>query len=336
MTINKCEKKYKKYVCDTCDFLTYNKKDYNRHLLTVKHVNKIKLLENNNTENKDNRENKEINEYKDNKNENNFTCDCGKKYLYRGSLYNHKKKCFIITKDNYLKNTSSEDDLSNNIFENNINNELKSLVCKLINENNAIKNTLIEENKDLKEQLSNKDKQINELIPKIGDNITNNINQNFNINIFLNERCKDALNINDFIQNIKNSIDSLNFKNEDNLNEELNFLIIENLNKLGIFKRPLHCTDIKNETLYIKDNNSWLKDNNKDSIKRVIKNTASYQYQVLHKWIDKNPDIKYNESKKDCFAKSLSLLGKDNEKTNLKLIKSVCNNTYVNEKNLIE
>ena len=120
------------------------------------------------------------------------------------------------------------------------------------------------------------------------------------------------------------------------MTEELNDLILDNINELGIFKRPLHCTDIKRETLYIKDNNSWFKDDNKNKIKKVIKNATSHQYKALHKWIDENEDIQDDEIKKDCFAKNLSSLGKDNSKINTKLIKSLCSTTYLKDKNLTE
>ena len=308
MKINNSGKSSKNYICDSCNFVSYNKKDFNRHLSTSKHMNNINKTTNNIT-------------IKDNKTEkNSFSCECGKIYPYRSSLYNHKKKCVSIKTNNDIEN-----------------NELKVLVCKLINENNEIKNRLIEENIELKKQLIDKDKQISCLIPKIGDNIIhNNINQTFNINFFLNEKCKDAINMNEFIEKIQRSINNSDFKTHKNLDKELNNLIIENINELGIFKRPLHCTDVKKETLYIKDNNNWYRDENKDNIKKVIKNTSSHHYKVLNKWIDKNPDIQYDENKKDSFAKSLSVLGKDLDKSNTKLIKMICNNTYLNDKDIID
>ena len=318
MTTKTPKKPQKQYICEECNFSTLNKKDYSRHLLTSKHLN----IHNTNINTISDCNKPKINKNSDISN-NLFTCECGKTYPYRSSLFNHKKKCIIIDNIKLIQNENHED--------------LKELVCKLMNENKKIKNRLIEENKELKKQLTNKEKQIDELIPKIGDNIiTNNYNQNYNINIFLNEKCKDALNINEFIEKIQTSIDLIDFKNQENLTEELNDLILDNINELGIFKRPLHCTDIKRETLYIKDNNSWFKDDNKNKIKKVIKNATSHQYKALHKWIDENEDIQDDEIKKDCFAKNLSSLGKDNSKINTKLIKSLCSTTYLKDKNLTE
>ena len=330
--------KKKQYICEICNFLSENKKDYTRHLNTIKHkknLNKIMKLNDNKNELNEKKLNKNdflnknklnendfLNENKLNENDflnenkldkkkeektNLFYCDCGRNYPYRSSLFNHKKKCFF-------KNDNNNND-----------NNLKDLVCKLITQNNELTNTIIKENIELKTQLYNKNKQINELIPKVGDNITNNYNQNFNINIFLNEKCKDALNMNEFIEKIKMSIYSNDFKNESNLNDELNCLIIENINKLGTFKRPLHCTDVKKEILYIKDNNSWFKDEDNKNIKNAINNATLYQYKALHEWVDNNKND-------DFFVKSISSLGKNSEKLNTKLIKSLCNKTYLRDK----
>ena len=335
MTNEKQLKKTKNYICNFCNFITTNKKDFNRHLITIKHINmsnntyikdSLSVFKNNKKETIDNEVDENGNNLLTLSRESTiyYYCDCGKYYPYRSSLYNHKKKCNYI-----LNNNAFDDDEPHK--------ELKDLVCKLITENNEIKNTLIKENANLKNELNYKNKQIDELIPRIGDNIiNNNIHQNFNINIFLNEQCKDAVNMNEFIEDIQSSIFSIDFKNQDNLNDELNCLILDNINKLGIFKRPLHCTDIKKETLYIKDNNSWFKDENKNNIKKAIKNAASYQYKALYKWIHENTDIQYNENKKDYFVKSLSSLGKDNDKLNTKLIKSICNKTYLKDKDLID
>jgi len=185
MTTKTPKKPQKQYICEECNFSTLNKKDYSRHLLTSKHLN----IHNTNINTISDCNKPKINKNSDISN-NLFTCECGKTYPYRSSLFNHKKKCIIIDNIKLIQNENHED--------------LKELVCKLMNENKKIKNRLIEENKELKKQLTNKEKQIDELIPKIGDNIiTNNYNQNYNINIFLHEKCKDALNINEFIE--KNS-----------------------------------------------------------------------------------------------------------------------------------
>ena len=240
-----------------------------------------------------------------------FLCVCGKSYKYRSSLFNHKKVC------KFTNARKGPDDKSEN---------LKELVVKLMTENNDIKNTLVEENKELR-------KQIGELIPKVG-NTTNNINQKnkFNINIFLNEQCKDALNINDFVKSIEISLEQLDFTKNNGLADGLSNAIIENINKLSLFERPLHCTDVKRETLYIKDNDNWEKDCDKIKIKKVIKDVSDKQFRSIKKWTDANPDFKENENKQDYFAKVLSVLGQDASNIDEKIIKKLCTKSYL-EKN---
>ena len=149
---------------------------------------------------------------------------------------------------------------------------------KLITENNDIKNLLVNQQRQLLEQqkqIGIQQKQLGDMVPKIGNNITNNntanIKQKFNINIFLNEQCKDAINMNDFIKQIQLTLDNLDFTKNNGLTEGLSNIFIENMNKLSLYERPLHCTDNKRETLYIKDNDSWEKDKNKNKIKEAIK-----------------------------------------------------------------
>jgi hypothetical protein len=171
---------------------------------------------------------------------------------------------------------------------------------------------------------------INNIIPKIGNNnVTNNIiNQKFNIQIFLNEHCKNALNINEFVKTIKIETANINLVEKHNLETYVSSAIIENINKLGIYQRPVHCTDIKRETLYIKNNDNWEKDNDKITIKKALQDVSTEQFVGLKKWIQDNPDINDNEEKQHCFATLLSSIGKDNNK---KVIKNICNNTYIKD-----
>ena len=156
----------------------------------------------------------------------------------QANLYHHKKKCNF--KDENTKLTIVE---NNDLKEHN--KELKGLVCKLITENNEIKNTILKENQELRAQ-------VNELIPKIGNNNTTNIKQKFNINIFLNEQCRDAINMDDFLKQIEVSMQQLDLTKKKGITEGLSNVFIENMNKLSLYERPLHCTDPQQETVYIK------------------------------------------------------------------------------------
>ena len=173
-------------------------------------------------------------------------------------------------------------------------------------------------------------KQITDILPKVGNNNTN-VKQKFNINIFLNEQCKDALNMNDFINQIEVSLDQLDITNSKGLAEGLSNVLLESISKLSLYERPVHCTDIKRETLYIKDNNSWEKDSNKTKIKKAIKEASNKQYKTLQQWTQENPDLDKNDKKQKYFAKTISAMGKDNDKTEDKVIKKICSNTYLKE-----
>ena len=173
--------------------------------------------------------------------------------------------------------------------------------------------------------------QIGELIPKIGNttNNTQNNNQKFNINVFLNEDCKNAINISDFIKSIKITFEQLDFTNKNGLADGLSKSIIENMNKLSIYQRPMHCTDIKRETLYIKDEDSWSKDKSKEKIKGAIKKASSKNFNALMDWKMSNPDYMNSEDKTDYFTKTISTIGKPTSTIDDKVIKLLCKEIYV-------
>lgn len=308
MTDQKNAKKRQNYTCELCDFNCSKKSEYNRHLQTLKHKNNentyfgVFLIP-----------------------EKKFKCNCGKSYKHTQSLYNHKKKCNFID--------ISENDLDINSLITN------DSIMTLVTENNDIKNLLFEQQKQLMEQqkqLLEQQKQIGELIPKVGNTINNNIQQNlkqnFNINIFLNEQCKDALNMNDFIKSIKLSLEDLDLTKNRGLAESLSNAIIENMSKLSLYERPLHCTDTKRETLYIKDNNAWEKDNDKTKIKDALKNLNKSHFRLIQEWINENPDFKEVDAKQDYFAYLLKTCSVSLGNIDDKIIKKICQSNYLKEK----
>jgi hypothetical protein len=143
---------------------------------------------------------------------------------------------------------------------------------------------LIEQNGKLQEQLVSLSKEKN-----IVNNIVNNTN-NFNLNIFLNEKCKDALNISDFIQSLKITLDDLMYTKNKGLVEGITNVMIRGLRQLDVYKRPIHCTDTKRETMYIKDCEKWEKDDNHDKIKNTIVKIANKERNMISAWVDENPD----------------------------------------------
>ena len=284
--------------CKECDYLTYKKSQYIRHISTLKHKRMT------NTD-------QILTDLSSNSSSTKYICNCGKNYKHKQSLFNHKKKCnYNITQTKEL--IIKEDDDGNIDY--------KKMFLNLMNDNKEMRNIIIKQQE-----------QMNEILPKIGNNNNNtNIQNNkFNINVFLNEQCKDAINMSDFIKSLHITIDQLDFTNKKGLADGLSKSIMENMNKLSIYKRPLHCTDTKRETLYIKEDDNWSKDVNKEKIKNAIKKASSKNYNALVEWKNENPDFLKNEEKTDYFTKTISTIGKPINSVDEKVIKNLCKDTYV-------
>ena len=288
------------FCCEKCNYNTSSKKDFNKHLSTLKHINRI-------------------NDNKNSKNNNSFICEtCNKEYCYLSGLLRHKKKCnFISNKKNIeIENTFDDNntlDSSNNKLE-----LTNDLIMKILNDNQEMRNIIVKQQE-----------QISELIPKVGNNNNNTQNNKFNIQVFLNEQCKDAINMSDFIKSLHITIDQLDFTKQNGLAQGLSKSIIDNMSKLSIYQRPMHCTDTKRETLYIKDDNNWSKDGAKEKLKNVINKASSKNYNALMDWKTLNPDYMNNEDKTDYFTKTISTIGKPTSSIDDKVIKLLCKEIYV-------
>ena len=301
-------KNQKKYNCEKCNYHTNGNKDFEKHLLTAKHKRQHWT--------KDLQQEINLNE---------FLCECGKIYNHRASLFNHKKKCYIIEEKPPV-------------------NDKKSIIGS-INEETIL--NLIQENKEIKQMLYVQNETTNKLIdiiPKVNNNTTNNNtinnNQKFNINIFLNEQCKDAIDIKEFISQIQLTLENLDFSRTQGLEAGLTNVIIENMNKLSVYERPIHCTDTKRETLYIKDDDKWEKDKDKTKIKEALKSLNKNHFKLIKQWLDNNPDYMEDNNKQAYFAKILKTCGAilNDEK----IIKKICTSNYIKnhikdlDENLIE
>lgn len=313
-TYQKMQKSDPMFFCEFCNFKCSNKFNYNKHLMTRKHeilTNSQKKMQKNALPL--------------------FVCECGAEYKHKQSLYNHKKKCIKINLETDSVESNQEKKNIHDIQckETNDNSTISNdLILKLLIENNDIKQTLIKENQELKNHIEQQSRQIDELIPKIGSN-NNTFKQKFNINMFLNDRCKDALNIDEFIKSIQISIQQLDFIKNEGIETGISNVILDNINKLGMYKRPLHCTDTKREIIYIKDQNEWERDSDKIKIKKAIRDVSDKQYYALKEWIDENPDYQKVEDKQEYFVKTLSIIGEDTKTIDEKVIKRLCNSTYI-------
>lgn len=291
-----CDKKSKKigeiYFCELCDYHANRKCDLEKHIVTKKHKNKERLQ--NTTQNSQ-------------KQQKTYICNCGKVYMHHSSLYKHKKSC------DYVKTKENSEKIENQVVKSD-GDDMKNLVYKLIDENKELRKT------------------ITSMIPQMGsnNNISNTVKQKFNINVFLNEKCKDALSMDEFIGNIEISMKNLlNTKDKGHI-EGISDIIIENMNKLSLYERPLHCTDKKRETLYVK-NDEWEKDSNKECINKALKQIECKQIKNIQIWLDEHPNYMNNPTEQDEFVKLISETSKSVTDNSDKIVKNICNNTFLDD-----
>ena len=193
-------------------------------------------------------------------------------------------------------------------------------------ENKELRNTLLTENTKLQNQIT-------ELIPRIGNNNNNNnnIKNKFNINVFLNEQCKGALTMEQFIEKIDVTIPNLLVTKNKGLEEGISNIILENMSKLSLYERPMHCTDIKRETVYIKSDGDdggaakWDKDADNIKLKKAIKKVEHKQHKNIQKWMDEHPDWQDDLLLQEEY---LSIVNKcTNDINETKVIKKLCKET---------
>jgi hypothetical protein len=277
MATNKTQKIFNKYSCDICDFFTCNKNDYNRHTTTQKHIRNISTTISNNDATE--------------KTQHHICCNCNKIYQDRTGLWRHKKTCF----NSMVYNTQTEDneDTNKQIDPDDI--STKELILMIFKQNSE----LIKQNNELQQALIESSKQnsiTNTTNNTNSNNVSNNqTNNSFNLQFFLNETCKNAMNMTDFIDSIKLQLSDLISIGELGYIEGISNIIVKNLNALDVTERPVHCTDKKRETFYIKDENKWEKDeDDKKKMRKVIKNIAYKNERLLPEFKKKYPD--YNDS----------------------------------------
>ena len=243
----------------------------------------------------------------------NYKCDnCNKIYNARNSLWYHKKKCIKINNSNNINNSNE------NLFE------------------------ILKQNQEFKDLIMEQNKIIMELAKNAGNNtINSNINSNnktFNLQVFLNEKCKDALNINEFVNSLKLTLEDLENVGDKGFVNGITRIFVNGLKQLDVYKRPIHCSDLKRETMYLKNENVWEKDNeNKENMKKVIKQIANKNINKIYEWKDKYPDCKYSDSKKnDQYSRIIiqSMGAKTIEEDQVlyeKIIKNIAKETIIDK-----
>jgi hypothetical protein len=295
--------KKSQYYCEQCDIKTPSKKDFDKHLLTAKHKKKCKHLQN------------------DSSNLHDFNCLCGKIYKYRQGLQKHKKRC------NGSHETDEAEEKGNSDFK-----MLAELFKQQMNENKELKELLIEQNKQIIELSKEKNTIIN-------NTTNNNSNNQFNLQFFLNEQCKDALNIGEFVQQIKLQLSDLDMIGRVGYVEGMSKIFLRNLKELDVFKRPIHCSDLKRETLYVKDKDAWEKENGENiKIKRAIKEVEHKNIKQIPQWKEENPTSEDTETKKHLEYQHILIeaMGgstlEDDDKKREKIIRNIAKEVVIEKK----
>lgn len=295
------EKKPAKFICEKCDYICFKKQHLKQHFLSKKHKNAI----GNNVENSVN--NTETQKH---------ICECGKVYQDRSGLWKHKKCC----QQNSFVNSKSKN--ADNII-------TPELIIEIIKQNKELQQTLIEQNKT-----------IIDLTQKTGTHNSYNNNKTFNLQLFLNDTCKDAINLTDFVNQIQVSISDLEETGKIGYAEGISKVFIKNLNGIDLKKRPIHCSDSKRETLYIKNENIWSKDDeNKTNLTKAIKHVANKNIKKIIEWQQVNPEYSDPDSKKNdkymqIVLNSMSGSTKEESDKNYeKIVKNIVKETIIQKEN---
>ena len=276
MDTNKMPKNAKMYSCESCDFKCSKLSNYNKHLATLKHINYASGYK------KD-----MIKELENSTKVEEHRCECGKIYNYSSGLWRHKKKC-----NNPVLSSETKLDI----------------VELLINENKEFKNVIL----DLFKSNSELQKQMLEVCKNSNSNNTiNSHNKNFNLNFFLNEQCKDAMNIMDFVNTFQLQFSDLERIGEVGYVEGISNIIIDKLNEMDVYKRPIHCSDAKREIMYVKDKDVWAKENaNNDKIRLALKHITKKNTDMIRPWANAHPgvlnsDLRLNDKYQEMIIEAM-------------------------------
>lgn len=294
-----------KYYCKYCDYGTSRKYNFETHNSSAKH----KILTNGNQ----NQQHKQLVS-----NTTHHSCEnCDKKFKNRSGLWKHNKKC--PNKIDNVKNVLSSED------------KQQELIDYLLKENSEFKQLMMEQNKHMLELAKNSAGHHNT------SNVVNN-NQQFNLQFYLNETCKNAMNIMDFVNQLPVSIKQLEDTGRLGYAEGISKIFIDGLKQINVKDRPIHCSDLKRETVYIKDNNEWNKEcEGKTILTNAIKHVAHKNMKKISEWTKINPE--YNDSSSKVNDKYLqivseSMSGTTEEETNKnysKIVKNILKETVIDK-----
>ena len=290
-----------KYYCEKCDYGTSKKSSYTNHLSSAKHTKSMNFNQ---------IMPKLCSE---------FICQkCSKKYKDNSGLWRHKQKC--SNNNNNNNNNILIDDHSKT-------EDKDELINYLIKENKEFKNLILE--------IVKKDTTQNN-ITNSNNTITNSHNKTFNLQFFLNETCKNAMNITDFVNSIKLQLSDLENVGKIGYVEGLSKIIIKNLNALDVTERPVHCSDSKRETMYVKDEDKWEKENeNNEKVLKAIEDIANKNSKLVKEWKQKNPECASSKSfKADVYSHiMIQAVCSNNDTNNVKILKKIAKEVTIDKNN---
>ncbi len=332
-----------KFYCDKCDYTCYKKSNWDKHIETLKHSGERKVS-------------KKL-----------AICDlcdytCCKQSLMDKHKMTNKHKLKVIEMSSSTIPAANEPKLllsseNGNIskFPNLLPTDYMSVISQLLNQNNELKNFIIEQATEHKnfviEQANEHKKETVEIVNKVieqtnkvienvkptNNTINGNVNNNqkFNINLFLNEQCKDAMNFSDFIKNIEVSREDLENNAQLGFVNGVSKILIESLKQLDRTERPIHCTDLKRETMYIKDEDKWSKEEDSSKLNKAIQEVTRKSMGTLMNWKEENPDYKDRDSEfsNRCIVIQQQSMAAHNRDTYYpKVIKAVAKEVVIDKK----
>ena len=297
---DKNDKNEQIFYCKYCHYKSSIKCNYERHIKTLSHLRNEQNDKNEQLKNEQNEQNDKNEEQKNYK----FQCICGKKYKDKSGLWKHKNKCIHVSnsKNQIVKYEDSDDSSSDNKQNTMLYNlvievlkQNKDLVAEVCKSNPNPTNTIaIPQNSIVATTTTNDSHNShNNIQNNLVDsyNTTNNQNNTFNLQVFLNEKCKNAMNIMDFVDSLEPQLSDLESIGRLGFVNGLSNIIIKNLKALDVTMRPVHCNDSKRETVYVKDNDEWEKDDeNKSKLRKAVKYIAHKNVKLVPQWKAKYPD----------------------------------------------
>ena len=310
MVVQKLQKVAELYECDYCDYSTSRKSSFLKHKSTDKHKNNendSKMVENGSANLQ--------------KVANIYQCNCGKMYKYDSGYYRHKKICTNVENTNSI------------FIGKQTNNDTESLINYLMKENSEFKHLLIDQNKQMLELAKNTGNY------NINTN-NNSHNKTFNLQFFLNETCKNAMNMTAFIDSLQLQLSDLEKVGEVGYIAGISNIIIKNLNALDVTLRPVHCTDKKRETMYIKDEDKWEKeDDTKSKLHKMIRRVSNKNIDLISDFKELHPEWKKSTSRvSDEFNKivieSMGGAGDNDFEKEEKIIKRVAKEVLIDKVHL--